>query len=365
MKAFTSFIASLALTAVASPVQGSYFVVDGLEYTVSDSEAGTVELTKWLHVGNSGADSDNGLVVVVPATVEDGGKSFTVTTVAESVFTNDENLTEVVLPNTINGDGLGGHNFVGCDRLESVTLPEGLSKLKMYSFMNLPNLRQLTLPEGLESMVCSIYNCGLESLRIPVGVGTFGMSVWNCKSLRSLEIGTISRGSMLGTQKVVRELRFAENAILFEDAFPTYENLQRVIFSKGCLSCGNTLRGSMNLREVVCEGESILMGPCPLEWAAASLGKALTVWVPEGSGERFAAADVWKKFTIKEGTPDASLPDAAGVENISVDASEGAEVWTLDGVYRGSFTSAAEARSALSSGAYIIKENGKSRVVMF
>ncbi len=342
-----------------------YFVADGLEYTVTDAEAKTVEVTKWLHIGNSEIEDCDGLVVDVPATVTDGDETFTVTSVADRVFGGDNDLIKVTLPNTIKGDGIGIFNFVQCPRLETVVLPEGLTKFNLGNFVSLPSLKQLTLPEGLESLAMSITSCGIESLRIPSGVTSFGWSLSGCESLSRLEVGTMFSGSIFMGTGAIRELRFSEGSVLLEDAFPAYPNLERVILSKGCFGTGNTLDGSMKLRDIVCEDESVLMVDlCPFAWAADKLGKNVTLWVPEGSSEKFAAHRDWKRFTIKEGEPKAPVGEA-GLANVAVDSAEGAEVWTLDGIFRGSFGSVGEARDALTPGIYVVKASGTSRVEKF
>lgn len=330
------------------------FVVENLEYSISDSDAGTVEVKAWLARGDEKV-SEEECKVNVPESVVFEDVEYSVTAIGKGVFSNDDDLRVVTLPNSI--VRIENANFYRCASLETVVLSEALTHIGLSSFQELENLKSILLPNSLDRLGACMNKVGLEELTLPDAINSLWWTLCNCPDLRKLTLNTITSCSMIGTQNV-RELVFTEDAVLVDGVLPAFENLEKIVFSKGCIATGNIVAGSMKLREVVCEDVFPPFGECPLAWAATDLGKEVIVWVPEGAYETYVKDHEWGGFTIKEMTD-----DYAGVRNVGLDVSRGIEVWTLDGVFRGSFGCLNEARGKLNGGAYLIRENDKGRIV--
>lgn len=330
------------------------FTEGQLVFAVSDADTKTVDVKAWLVKGKVKI-SEEECRVVVPETVKYEGETYKVTKLLNSVFAMDDDLLEVYLPNSVTA--IETANFYRCEKLSKIILSESLARISIGSFDHLDNLKSIILPSCLTGLSACMNHVGLEELTLPNSITSLWWTLCACPNLRKLTLNTITSCSMLGTQNI-RELVFTEDAVLVEGVLPAFENLEKIVFSKGCISSGDIVAGSMNLREVVCEDDFPPFGECPLAWAARDLGEKVVVWVPEGAYETYAKDSEWSRFTIKEMTE-----DYAGVRNVGQDVSGAVEVWTLDGVFRGRFGCLNEVRGKLNGGAYLIRENGKGRIV--
>lgn len=70
--------------------------------------------------------------VEIPATVQNNGTTYTVTSLGEGAFEECKTLTSVKLPDCIKK--IGESAFEGCTELESINFPEGLQSIGSYSF---------------------------------------------------------------------------------------------------------------------------------------------------------------------------------------------------------------------------------------
>lgn len=100
-----------------------------------------------------------------------------------------ENLT---VPETINGypvTSIFKDAFKHCDRLVSVKIPEGVTKIGIACFFGCDNLEKAELPDSLETVSSGAFcNCGkLESIKLPANVSFLGGRAFeNCVSLKSV-----------------------------------------------------------------------------------------------------------------------------------------------------------------------------------
>lgn len=111
--------------------------------------------------------TDNNLGdVVIPSTITNDNKTFTVNSIDDNVFSGCTSLTSVVIPSGIKK--IGSNTFKGCTSLTTVKIPVTVSSIEYYAFANCPSLKSLIVPEG----VTTIYNNAfqdskLELLQIP------------------------------------------------------------------------------------------------------------------------------------------------------------------------------------------------------
>ena len=146
--------------------------------------------------------------LVIPSQI-DGA---TVKSIVNGAFTNNKNIVSVVLPSTL--EVIDEMAFCGCDKLESVTIPEGvkiigngafedcisLKTVKIPStagmiygstFKGCKSLTEVTFSEGNISVCESMFeNCTmLEAVNLPSTIKTIGENAFlNCSSLTEIAL---------------------------------------------------------------------------------------------------------------------------------------------------------------------------------
>lgn len=195
----------------ALPSLAQDFEFEGIWYTVVDSEA----LTCGLMGGNPYepvAGNTIGGDIEIPAKVSFESKEYTVVRVREFSFRNNENLTSVILPETIetieNGafqecssltsinfpnsiTSIGEKAFNSCSSLQEAILSENISYIGNRAFEYCPALTRVVLPKKLTYIDEYTFNCcenlqtivfseGLEE----IGDGAFG----SCHAITSLSL---------------------------------------------------------------------------------------------------------------------------------------------------------------------------------
>lgn len=176
----------LALTALMSAVQGRAFdfETEGIYYTRTS--------TKTVCVDKGTYDYDGEDDITIPATVTNGGQTYTVTAIADNAFksskvtsvTLPEGLTtignnafqgstlkSITLPSTLNN--MGTYAFRDCKSLTGITLPDALKEVKEYAFAGCWNLKTLTLGNKTEIIEQYAFeSTGIELVNIPKSVKT-------------------------------------------------------------------------------------------------------------------------------------------------------------------------------------------------
>lgn len=146
---------------------------DGIRYLKED-------LTQMAAV--VGLAENHSTAIEVPASIEVGGKTYTVVSVGEGAFAGETDLVSVVFPAS-SSLSFGGSLFEGCTALQTVAFPASVSNMNTYRmFAGCSSLTSVTLPtSGLKRMSTGMFEgCSqLESLVIPgtinspVGSGIF------------------------------------------------------------------------------------------------------------------------------------------------------------------------------------------------
>ena len=105
--------------------------------------------------------------------------------IGDYAFKGNTALTALRIPDSVSFVGEGA--FSGCSSLESCTLSDGIDILRPYTFEGCTSLSNLTLPPSLVRIEeHALYNCGIESLRIPALVEYIGEAAFSgCSSLES------------------------------------------------------------------------------------------------------------------------------------------------------------------------------------
>ena len=223
-----------------------------------------------------------------------------ITSIGNAAFSACNSLTNIDLPSSITSIGNGA--FSGCSSLTSINLPTGITSIGDYAFMNCSNLTSVNLPSGISSIgeyafsYCSnltnvdfpssitsighygFYKCySLTNLTLPSNLNSIGDWAFDyCSSLTSLTINsniTKLGYSVFTACNSLKNLTFSTNVTSIADLlfFNSFDNLEAVYV------------GWQNPIEAGSFFTYIKISNC-------------TLYVPQGTKEAYANADVWKDF---------------------------------------------------------------------
>ncbi len=153
------------------------FKVDGIAYYIN-SDGKSVSVTTGCSVSD----------VVIPSSVKNGRKTYTVTSIEESAFEN-YTITSIVIPDEVTS--IGAYAFKGCEYLESVTLPSKINIINRYLFAYCSSLTSIIIPDGVTLIGEYAFSwCNnLTSIDIPDSVTSIGVRAFeDCRSLTSIVI---------------------------------------------------------------------------------------------------------------------------------------------------------------------------------
>ena len=156
----TLLLACAAVLALAGGAQAQEFTVGGIEYGLY-ADYGRAYVN-----GYTGSPVD----VVIPATVEYGGESYSVTEISSYAFAECASLESVTLPQGMTD--IYESAFQDCAALKNVSLPEGLEYISDQVFYGCTSLESLVLPEGLQK-TCWLAFAECASLKIISFPSTF------------------------------------------------------------------------------------------------------------------------------------------------------------------------------------------------
>ena len=138
------------------------FIYEGMEFTV------TGEATAGL------SDANELPEVVIPETVENDGKTYTVTSIMGYAFNYNDVTTKVVMPNTITE--VAYYGMGGAEAVKELVVSENLRTLGAYAFTSMESLLSIDLPEGITEIPddCFFLSKSLQSIELPSTVQSIG-----------------------------------------------------------------------------------------------------------------------------------------------------------------------------------------------
>ena len=158
---------------------GTILPIEPLDITVdTDTKEATVETAKFVEDGN----------VVIPASIEVDGETYTVTSIANEAFKDVEDVETVTLPRTLKEIGKGA--FSGCKALKEVVVSETATNSKVSAVRYGKIQRVATRAAGDDMRIGerAFADCPvLASVTIPSTATTIGDNVFNnCESLKNV-----------------------------------------------------------------------------------------------------------------------------------------------------------------------------------
>ena len=197
---------------------------------------------------SSGRISDytcSGNDVVIPATI--GGVS--VTSIGNSAFRDNNNLTSVTIPNSVTS--IGDYAFYD-NNLTSVTIPDSVVSIGNNAF-SYNNLSRVTIPNSVTSIgEYAFYNNNLRSVIIPDSVRSIGDEAFMFNHLTSVTIGNsvTSIGDNAFCENNLTRVTIPDSVRSIGDEAFCENNLTRVTIPDSVRSIGDEAFDDNNLTSV-------------------------------------------------------------------------------------------------------------------
>ena len=139
----------------------------------------------------TGYDSSNKPTdVVIPNTIEYGGKNYSVTTIGQWAFSSCISLASIDIPNSVTT--IGESAFASCESLASIDIPNSVTTIGECTFYRCTSLASVNIPNSVTTIgKMAFSHCSsLASIDIPNSVTTIGKFAFAyCFSLASVNIG--------------------------------------------------------------------------------------------------------------------------------------------------------------------------------
>lgn len=248
------------------------FYVGGIKYYWNDQEITTLEIpTSVTSIGNNAFYGCSGLTTLnLPSNV---------TSIGDRAFGYCSNLTSVDLPSSITK--MGDFVFFYCEKLSNVNLPSDITTISTGAFGGCSSLQNINLPSGVTTIGDYAFSgcSNLTNVILPSAFTAIGNVAFSgCSNLANVTLS--SNITSIGTY-----------------AFQNCINLKNLTISKDVTSIKdiafNNSYDNLELESVYVAWEN------PIE--AGSFFNRIkisncTLYVPQGTKEAYANADVWKDF---------------------------------------------------------------------
>ena len=248
-----------------------------------------------------------------------------VTSIGNHAFYGGSGLTSVEFPSNLSS--IGDWAFASCSGLKSVDLPSSITKMGEFVFNNCENLSSVKLPSEITAISKRAFGwcISLKNIELPAGITSIGDEAFiNCRSLQNINlpsgITTIGSGAFWNCTNLTNVILPSALTSIGDLAFVVCSNLANVTLSSNITSIGSSafsdcksLKNLTISKDVTSikdirfnndyedlELESVYVAwENPIE--AGSFFNRIkisncTLYVPQGTKEAYANADVWKDF---------------------------------------------------------------------
>ena len=330
----------LVLVVMTSIVSNAYDAkIDGIYYNFSDDEAEVTfqERHMWTKddVVLYTPSSDYSGALVIPASVDYDGKTYSVTAIGDSAFYMCYEITSVTLPKGLTR--IGEYAFCDCLKLSGISFPEGLLSIGKNAYESCQMLKDIVIPRSVTSIGDFIFYCcaNINSIKVEEG-NTVYDSRSDCNAIIETAANRLIKGcdntvipeDITSISAYAFEQCQRLNSVTIPNGVTTIEegtfyfctNLKSVIIPEGVtsihragfLSCHNmesvsipssmahigegAFAGCDYLKDVYCYAEQVPETEDHV-FLYDPVYKA-TLHVPAGSVEKYKATEPWKDFGI-------------------------------------------------------------------
>ena len=189
MTKFTKILAVVAMlwliSAQATPLMAYDFKVGQLYYKVTDAANRKVavvsENSDYPYYKNEPTGT-----ISIPATVVNGGNTYSVTSIGEWAFAGCSGLTAINIPNSVTS--IGAMAFLSCTGLTSINIPNSVTSIGNRAFENCSGLKQATVPGDI-NFKDVFFVSNIERVVIAEGSTNIGKSSFSgCSNIKSITI---------------------------------------------------------------------------------------------------------------------------------------------------------------------------------
>lgn len=162
-------------TTMTVSASGNLSLADGIIYKLNDDGN---SYTVVQYVG----DAEK---VVIPSLY----KKLPVTIIGNSAFNGCEEITDVVIPNTV--VTLDSYAFAGCNKLDNITIPDSVTTIENDVFNSCVSLKNITIPQSVTYMGSGVfYGCvSLETFAFPSNIVEIHDSTFfHCENLTEVSL---------------------------------------------------------------------------------------------------------------------------------------------------------------------------------
>lgn len=271
------------------------YVDCGIKYYCNDQEITTLEIPSSVtKIGIHAFYGCSGLRTLnLPSNV---------TSIDDWAFASCSDLTSVDLPSSITK--MGEFVFNNCQNLSSVKLPSEITAISKRAFGWCISLKNIELPAGITSIGDEAFiNCrSLQNINLPSGITTIGSGAfWNCSNLTNVilpsALTSIGYLALVSCSNLANVTLSSNITSIGSSAFSDCKSLKNLTISKDVTSIKD-IRFNNDYEDL--ELESVYVAwQNPIE--AGSFFNRIkisncTLYVPQGTKEAYANADVWKDF---------------------------------------------------------------------
>ena len=271
------------------------FYVGGIKYYWNDQEITTLEIpTSVTSIGNNAFYGCSGLTTLnLPSNV---------TSIGDRAFGGCSNLTSVDLPSSITK--MGDFVFFYCEKLSNVNLPSDITTISTGAFGGCSSLQNINLPSGVTTIGDNAFSdcSNLTNVTLPSALASIGDYAFRgCSNLTNVILPSaftaIGNVAFSGCSNLANVTLSSNITSIGTYAFQNCINLKNLTISKDVTSIKdiafNNSYDELELESVYVAWEN------PIE--AGSFFDRIkisncTLYVPQGTKEAYANADVWKDF---------------------------------------------------------------------
>ena len=368
---------AVALLAATGAWAQTTFTAENLEYTVTDAEAKTVELT--------GYETKPEGALTIPATVTNESTEYSVTSIGSWAFSNCYSLTTVNIPDGVTS--IGSSAFRSCSSLTAVTIPASVTNIGSWAFSLCSQLTAVTIPEGVATIgnyafgLCS----SLTAVNIPASAINIGDWVFdNCSALTAINVAGSNtayysvNGILFNKDKTTLicypagkpQLEYtipSSVTVIGVNAFAYCDALTQLTIPSSVTSIGEwAFDGCTALAEMT------VLATVPPTVADAdvfySVDRNIPVYVPAESLTAYQNAEVWKEFNLQgistTGLPAAVMPESIRIYNGTLHNPQQLHLTLYDMQGRQVY-SGTDATVSQPAGVYVVRCAGVSGKVLF
>lgn len=273
----------------------AFYVNCGIKYYWNNQEITTLEIpTSVTSIGNHAFYGGSGLTSVeFPSNLS---------SIGDWAFASCSGLKSVDLPSSITK--MGEFVFNNCENLSSVKLPSEITAISKRAFSWCISLKNIELPAGITSIDEEAFSfcSNLQNINLPSGITTIGSGAfWNCSNLTNVilpsALTSIGYLAFVNCSNLANVTLSSNITSIGSSAFSDCKSLKNLTISKDVTSIKD-IRFNNDYEDL--ELESVYVAwENPIE--AGSFFNRIkisncTLYVPKGTKEAYANADVWKDF---------------------------------------------------------------------